>query len=405
MSHPTSIAEVIAAEGGEVTFGRFMELALTHPTLGYYSQSDRLLGRRGDFSTAPALSPFFNRTLARLVTELLDAGLGIDGDAARSGEPGGGATAATGLPPSLVELGGGEGHLAAGVLRFWEQERPELRGRVRYRILEVGAGLRERQAEAVAEAVTTGWDIGWGATLEKACAGTRPVVMVGNEFLDALPVHLVRVTGSEVAELHVRPALGGGLEETWGPLSQPAADEVRRLFGTVDPRRLQSLTSDGFIEVFPGLGAFMRRVARAMPAGSLVSVDYGEWLPGVAKAGDLEESGGQTRRRRSIRGYFKHQLVRDPLARPGRQDLTADVDFAAVDLHGCREGFETVVFTTLATFLQAGGAEAELERLTASDVEADALESDRQSTVLCGLLDQGDLGRAFKLMVQVREEV
>jgi hypothetical protein len=75
VSLSVSIAELIAAEGGEVTFARFMELALTHPTLGYYSRADRLLGRRGDFNTAPALSPFFNRTLARLVTELLDAAL------------------------------------------------------------------------------------------------------------------------------------------------------------------------------------------------------------------------------------------------------------------------------------------------------------------------------------------
>ena len=72
---PSSIVELIDAEGGQVTFARFMEIALTHPTLGYYSRVDRLLRHGGDFSTAPALSPFFNTTLARLVTELVDASL------------------------------------------------------------------------------------------------------------------------------------------------------------------------------------------------------------------------------------------------------------------------------------------------------------------------------------------
>jgi SAM-dependent MidA family methyltransferase len=139
-----------------------------------------------------------------------------------------------------------------------------------------------------------------------------------------------------------------------------------------------------------------------------------------------------------VRGYFKHQLVPDPLARPGRQDLTADVDFAAVDLHGREEGFETVLFTTLGRFLRGGGAEDELQALrsrseapawaTASALAAqaasatasatasalapqaapaelassDPLEADRQATVLENLLDERDLGSVFKVLVQVR---
>ena len=108
----------------------------------------------------------------------------------------------------------------------------------------------------------------------------------------------------------------------------------------------------------------------------------------------------------------------DPLARAGRQDLTADVDFAALDLHGRKEGFETVLFTTLAGFLRGGGAEDELRALRArladrfdppgapaavATSEPDPLEADRQATVLANLLDEDDLGGAFKLMVQVRE--
>ena len=134
----------------------------------------------------------------------------------------------------------------------------------------------------------------------------------------------------------------------------------------------------------------------------------------------------------------------DPLARAGRQDLTADVDFAALDLHGREQGFESVLFTTLTAFLHAGGAQAELEALRAAFAPgppvpsapvpnrpapdeaadplqaaglpggagllesvglpegADVLEADRQATVLANLLDESDLGGAFKVMVQVR---
>ncbi len=437
---PSSLAEAIAAEGGQVTFARFMEMALTHPTLGYYSRAERFLRHGGDFSTAPALSPFFNRSVARLVTELLDGSMA----ACAAEEPAVGGRPALVARPSIVELGGGEGHLAQGILRFWQAERPELRERVSYRIVEVGTRLRETQAAALAGLSAAGWDIGWGSDLAEACAGTRPVVMVGNEFLDTIPVHLLDVGGATTREAYVRAveatqaaqagraasagsaqATAPGLAQIWGEVSDAAGAEIEMLFGTLDPRRLATFSQDGILEVFPGLGDLLRQVAALMPSGSLVNFDYGEWFSSPAaadrKSGEprwgLED---RRRRRRTVRGYFKHQLVLDPLARAGRQDLTADVDFAALDLHGRNEGFETVLFTTLAGFLRGGGAEDELRALretlagTASDPlgalqpgvatsEPDPLEADRQATVLANLLDEDDLGGAFKLMVQVRE--
>ena len=246
--------------------------------------------------------------------------------------------------------------------------------------------------------------------------GTRPVVIVGNEFVDAMPVHLVAVGEDRLREAYVR-ATHPSLEQTWGELSSAAAAEIELLFGTLDPRRLSAFTEDGILEISPGLGALTRQVARVMPSGSFVNIDYGEWFPGLPQVGERWGLEGRTRRRRTVRGYFKHQMVLDPLARPGRQDLTADVDFAALDLHGRQEGLETVLFTTLAAFLRAGGAEGELQALRAAAAAAatpvtgaalaagtpDPLEADRQATVLANLLDERDLGGAFKLMVQVSE--
>ncbi len=419
---PASVAEVIAAEGGRVTFARFMEIALTHPTLGYYSRVDRLLRRRGDFSTAPALSPFFNRTVAKLVTELVDAALTTAADAT-------GSVAA----PSVVELGGGEGHLAAGILAFWERERPEWRGRVVYRIVEVGCRLRGEQAAALEPFVAAGWQVGWGSELEEACAGTRPLVMVANEFLDTFPVRLVDVGGSGPREAYVQTGVAAEVGATpgaapapllalvWSNLSDAAAGEMDSLFSTADPRRLQAFTSDGVLELSPGLHVLLQQAAALMPSGSLVNIDYGDWFLGLPDPVEADGPSplpgrgpeGRPRRRRSIRGYFRHQVVGDPLARAGRQDLTADVDFAALDLHGRREGFETILFTASRNFLRAGGAEDELRALaeiatsgaTECEVEPpfDALEADRQATVLRNLLDERDLGGSFKLMVQTRE--
>lgn len=388
---PSSIAEVIGAEGGRVTFARFMEIALTHPVLGYYCRVDRLLRHGGDFSTAPALSPFFNRTVARLVAELVEASLATP------------AGAVPGDRPCIVELGGGEGHLAEAIMRFSASEKPQLREKVGYRIVEVGSHLQQRQAAAVDRFVAAGWDVGWGADTEAACAGARPLVIVGNEFLDALPVHLVDVGGPTIREAYVT-AEDAVLAEAWGDLSDAAADEIELLLGTLDPRRLQDLTEDGILEVSPGFAGLMERVAQLMPSGSFVNIDYGEWFPGVSQAGERWGFEGRTRRKRTTRGYFKHQLVTDVLARAGRQDVTADVDFAALDLHGRRQGFETVLFTTLAGFLRGGGAGEEVEALRngTAEIVADTLEADRQATALASLLDERDLGTAFKVIVQVK---
>jgi SAM-dependent MidA family methyltransferase len=216
--------------------------------------------------------------------------------------------------------------------------------------------------------------------------------MVGNEFVDALPVHLVDVTESIPRELWV--AWDGSFALSWGELSAEAATEMEILFGSLDLERLRDLTRDGVIEVRPGVSGLLTEVAEAMPTGSLVTIDYGEWL-----------DDGPGSRRRTARGYFRHQTTADLLERVGRQDLTADVDFRALDLHGRQAGFETVVFATLAAFLAAGGAGQEL--VTPCELPrcllSDPLEADRQASVLGALLDEQGLGGSFKVMVQVRE--
>jgi SAM-dependent MidA family methyltransferase len=72
-SLPTSIRTALAAQGGVVTFARFMELALTDPEAGYYTGAELSLGPSGDFTTAPRRVPAFNRAFAGLLAELIDA--------------------------------------------------------------------------------------------------------------------------------------------------------------------------------------------------------------------------------------------------------------------------------------------------------------------------------------------
>jgi SAM-dependent MidA family methyltransferase len=85
----------------------------------------------------------------------------------------------------------------------------------------------------------------------------------------------------------------------------------------------------------------------------------------------------------------------------GRQDLTADVDFRALALHGAQAGFDCLVYTSLAAFLRGMGAGEELDHLRAQ--AARSLDRDMEASALEALMVPGGLGESFKVMVQVRE--
>ncbi|MGB4924503.1 MAG: SAM-dependent methyltransferase, partial [Candidatus Nitrotoga sp.] len=161
----------IARQGGWIPFSRFMELALYAPGMGYYSAGARKFGVAGDFVTAPEISSLFGRTLARQLVEIM----------AQS-------------TPHILELGAGSGKLAVDILGELERQNslPE-----RYDILEVSADLRERQQSLLQARLPHLIDrVHWLDALPDSISG----VLVANEVLDALPVHLVRWTDANIVE-------------------------------------------------------------------------------------------------------------------------------------------------------------------------------------------------------------
>ncbi len=425
---PAAIAEEIAADGGRVTFARFMELALTHPLEGYYSRADRVLGPRGDFSTAPRLAPAFNLAVARLAGELVDGLVVQNATARRLGdtEAAGGTPAAgadsTGRPAgargaAVVELGAGEGDLASALLGHWGAEHPDRSDAVRYSIVDVGARLRARQRRALAGARRRGWEVGWAGNLREALRGADAAVVLSNEFIDVLPVHLIDVRGPEPREAWVEltEAAGGrAAREVWLPPCPEAGAEMRTVLASDDAAVLRRLTRDGLVELRPSVARVFDDLAACRLPACLLTIDYGEFFaagPGAAAADAGGPPGGTGRpgrvplRGRTLRGFFRHQVVFDAYERVGRQDLTADVDFAALSLHGGQKGFETVVFTTVAALLGANGGEERLRSLrhAAGSASASALDADREATVLAALLDEDGVGGSFKVMLQVKE--
>ena len=153
------LAEVITAEG-PLRIDRYMSLCLGHPQHGYYVTRDPL-GETGEFITAPEVSQVFGELIGVWAV---------------------GAWAAMGQPPafSLVELGPGRGTLMADVLRTVRKAAPAFAAAASLHLVETSPVLRQKQREAVGEAAR------WHDRLEDAPEG--PMILLANEFFDAIPI-------------------------------------------------------------------------------------------------------------------------------------------------------------------------------------------------------------------------
>jgi SAM-dependent MidA family methyltransferase len=341
------IRSEIEASGGWLSFAQYMELALYAPGLGYYSAGSAKLGRAGDFVTAPELSPLFARCLARQVAQVMEAGIS-----------------------EVIEVGAGSGALASGLLTALEalDRLPE-----RYLILEVSGELRERQrAQIAARAPRLAARVHWLDVLP----ARFEAVVVANEVLDAIPVHVVRTRAVAIEELGVTTNAGDArFERDW----RPATGEVLRAAQAL------ALPDDYETEINLAARAFVKSFARLLRRGALLFIDYG--FPAC-------EYYHPQRARGTLMCHYRHHAHDDPLVLAGLQDITAHVDFTAMATAGVDAGLEVLGFATQAQFLINTGITEILGETPAHDARAYApLAAQAQK-----LTSPAEMGELFKVL-------
>jgi SAM-dependent MidA family methyltransferase len=309
------------AEQGAMSFACFMDLALYCPVYGYYETEADTIGRRGDYYTSVSVGPVFGELLAWQMVQWLD-------------EVGG---------KMLVEAGAHRGELARDILRWLQRWRSDVFEQLEYWIVEPSERRQGWQQKALGE---YGNKLNWAKNLDElkgavsnsqAGAGIRGVIF-SNELLDAMPVHRLGWDADARAwiEWGVGTESGRFVWKRLGPFEGaiPAefkSDEVR------------ALLPDGYmIEVSPAAAGWWRNAARLLTAGKLVTLDYG------FGAGELLSP---ARTRGTLRAYRKHRLSEDVLACPGEQDITAHVNFSAIQSGGEEAGLKTEEFLTQERFL------------------------------------------------------
>jgi SAM-dependent MidA family methyltransferase len=356
-------AEIDGAPDRRITFARFMERALYEPGLGYYRQVADRPTDACDFLTAPETHAIFGWTVARRIERMW-------GDL---GEPD---------PFGLIEYGAGSGTLAISILEGLRRHGSgRLLGAVRYEPTESNphrlADLRHRFEE-----------VGLTDRLASPCSpsdGPVPVagVLLANEFLDALPVHRVVIQGGELRELFV----------VWRDrfvevVAEPSTPElVRRL--TDDGVEL----AEGQVaEICLGLEPWLDEVAARLARGFALVIDYG--YPAAELYGPRHLAG-------TLLGYRGHRVEENPFTDPGLIDLTAHVDFTALQVLAEQHGLRAVSLSTQSDFLMSSGLELELRALQESP-ETTAKDYLRARSGIVRMLDPRHMGR-FRVLELRRE--
>lgn len=308
------IAEEIASQG-PIPFSRFMHLALYCPVYGYYEAEKDRIGQKGDFITSVSTGPLFGRILAYVFAGWLKALLNAPGAPSRV---------------QLVEAAGHDARLARDILTGLATDEPDLVQAVDYWLLEPSASRREWQRQTLASAPSVYWashlsELNYGRQLRG--------VIFSNELLDAMPIR--RFGWDATARQWFEWGVGfSGNAFHWHrlPVTAPRFDF---------PPKLAEVLPDGFIlEIGDAAVEWWKTAASRLEAGLLVTLDYGHLQPLAPE-----------RAQGTLRAYHKHTVFKDVLSQPGKQDITAHVNFAAIRQAGEAVGLETLFLQSQSRFL------------------------------------------------------
>lgn len=297
----------INESNGSISFAQFMEVALYTPGLGYYSAGAHKIGKGGDFTTAPEISPLFAQCIARQCQQVLSS-LGA-GD--------------------ILEVGAGSGAFAKDILTELEEigTLP-----THYFILEVSADLRARQKEFLSDNCPHYLNrIVWLDHLPAQLSG----IIFANEVMDAMPVNCFLIDDEGIKERQVTWEQN---KFTW--YNAPARDELKnRLNDLTLPTRYES-------EVNLRLPGWIHSLSEALTKGVILLIDYGY---------GRNEYYHPDRMEGTLMCFYQQHKHSDPFKYVGLQDITAHVDFTNVIESAYEADLSLGGYTTQAGFLLSCG--------------------------------------------------
>jgi SAM-dependent MidA family methyltransferase len=352
------IKEAIYKNNGYIDFATFMQISMYEPGLGYYSSGTRKLGVDGDFITAPEISTLFIQCLARQLTEVLSV---LE-------------------QPSIIEFGPGSGEMCCNLLSIFDQQGclPD-----NYYLMEISADLRERQERLIESRIPhLAKRVTWLDTLpDRGFNG----IILGNEVIDAMPVHRLIMQDGMPFEYCV------GLKDEkfhWqvAELENGISKNVHEKLG----RYIQHIP-DGYITEFNNqILPWLVTMAEILECGIMIFIDYGY---------PRQEYYHPQRIDGTLLCHYRHHVHGDPFLYPGLQDITASVDFTAIAEAAVDSGMQVRGYTTQAHFLMDCGL-CEFMQINDLNCAAKRVELSNQARLLTM---PGEMGELFKVIALTKK--
>jgi SAM-dependent MidA family methyltransferase len=317
-----------------ITFAEYMELVLYHPQYGYYNSDRHKIGAAGDFFTSSSLGGDFGELLATQLEEMWQF-LGQPADF------------------MVVEMGAGEGLLADDILGYLASKYPDFIASLEYIIVEKSGQLMASQQNLLKKwenkPVKINWQT-WPSIADESIVGC----CFSNELIDAFPVHQVVIKDGNLQEIYLI-IKDNQLAEAIADISTP---QLKSYFDLIGINLLSDIYPEGYrTEVNLAALDWLKEVAAKLKQGYLLTIDYG--YPATKYYHPQRCQG-------TLKCYYQHRHHHDPYINLGYQDITAHVDFTALERQGelCR--LEKLGFTLQALFLMALGLGYRLRDLSTS---------------------------------------
>jgi SAM-dependent MidA family methyltransferase len=362
----TAIAHrITTSPQGRIAFAEYMDMALYHPEHGYYSSHAVKIGFGGsDFFTSPSLGSDFGELLAEQFRQMWEV----------LGRP---------EPFSLVEMGAGQGLLAMHILSYSQLHYPDFFKALKYIIVEKSPGFQQEQQQRLQN-----FPVRW-CNLEDIPTDSITGCFFSNELVDALPVHQFILEAGEMREIYVtthKDKSETSFIEVTGEVSTPLLQEYLNL---IEIDLTHPSYEDGYrSEINLAAGEWLGIVADRLHRGYVLTIDYGY---AAHRYYHSRRSQG------TLQCYYNHRHHNNPYINIGQQDITAHVDFTALERWGDRFGLEKIGFIQQGLFLMALGLGQRIAAISHQEIPLSQLLQRREA--LHQIIDPSGLG-SFGVLIQ-----
>lgn len=387
--------DAIRKKGGSISFANYMQMALYTKEIGYYTSNLPKFGSRGDFVTAPEISPLFSRCLAKQCQSILET-LRLESSKIENSKD-------EAEKINILEIGAGSGKMAADLLLSLKDLNTLPTA---YYILELSENLKQRQRETLASLIPDFLsNIHWITE----CPSEFKGIILANEVLDAMPVHLFSATDTEISEIKVIE------KENQLALDFFKIDTINaknNFFKTNNDKNINNVNNINVIgldnniinfisnmqaelawpspyysEINLGLQAWLSNIAQNIKQGVFLLIDYG--FP-------RHEYYHPDRHQGTLMCHYQHYAHTNPLWHPGLQDITAHVDFTAVAEAAMATGLAVLGFTNQAAFLLNCGLMDLVSIRDKQILQEKKMIEEKQAIQL--LTSPAEMGELFKVM-------